>query len=129
MSILRRLRVGSPQQRQPTIRQPGPDWKQLAIDTLTAKGTPRAVALVQEIDRGRQRSGENCQCASTSLCSSQPSTRPMGDEDVLKMLSGANFGPKATLTLPSGEAIDGDEAQVWTAFYSDRDNRPEPHAP
>jgi hypothetical protein len=57
-----------------------------------------------------------------------PSTRPRGDEDVLQMLSGAKFGPKVTLTLPSGKAIDGDEVQVWTVFYSDRDNRPEPHA-
>jgi hypothetical protein len=52
----------------------------------------------------------------------------MGDEDVLHMLSGANFGPQATLTLPSGKTIDGDEAQVWTAFYNDQDIRPNPHA-
>ena len=33
----------------------GPDLRQVAIDVLSAKGTPRATALAAEIDRGRRR--------------------------------------------------------------------------
>lgn len=41
------------------------------------------------------------------------------DEAILKMLAGANFGPNASLTLPSGETLNADEAQVMTGLYAD----------
>jgi hypothetical protein len=41
------------------------------------------------------------------------------DEAVLRMLAGANFGPDAGLTLPSGKELGGGEAQAWTSVYAD----------
>lgn len=41
--------------RNPEPRENIPDLGQLAIETLMAKGNPRAVGLAQEIERGRQR--------------------------------------------------------------------------
>jgi len=41
------------------------------------------------------------------------------DDAVLRMLSGANFGPNAHLTLPSGETLTSDEAQAFTAAFGD----------
>ena len=43
------------------------------------------------------------------------------DDAVLRMLAGAKFGPKASLTLPSGVKLTPDEANVFTAAYADDD--------
>lgn len=50
------------------------------------------------------------------------------DEVVLRMLAGANFGPDAGLTLPSGKRLEGDEAQAWTSLYAS-DQRAEGYTP
>lgn len=44
--------------------------------------------------------------------------KPHTDEAVLRMLAGANFGPDATVVLPSGREVGGDEAQALTSFYA-----------
>lgn len=53
------------------------------------------------------------------------------DDAVLRMLAGANFGPGAKLVLPSGQRMEGDEAQVLTSAYApartDRLDRPDRH--
>ncbi|MBC7943212.1 hypothetical protein H7X68_01795 [Candidatus Saccharibacteria bacterium] len=41
------------------------------------------------------------------------------DDRVLRMLAGANFGPGASLILPSGERLSGVEAQAFTAAFKD----------
>jgi len=41
------------------------------------------------------------------------------DDAVLKMLSGAQFGPNAKIVLPSGKQLSGDEAQAFTSAFSD----------
>jgi len=41
------------------------------------------------------------------------------DEAILQMLAGANFGPDAGLTLPSGKTLNASEAQAWTSVYAD----------
>lgn len=43
---------------------------------------------------------------------------PSNDEAILKMLAGANFGPNASLTLPSGQTLDAAEAQAMTSLYA-----------
>lgn len=40
------------------------------------------------------------------------------DEKALHALSGASFGPKAKVVLPSGAVLNGDEAQAFTALYA-----------
>lgn len=40
------------------------------------------------------------------------------DIPVLKMLAGANFGPGASVTLPSGRQITPAEAQALTSAYA-----------
>jgi hypothetical protein len=44
--------------------------------------------------------------------------RPRTAEDIacLAALAGATFGPDAKLILPSGEVLNADEAQVFTAL-------------
>lgn len=45
--------------------------------------------------------------------------RAVGDDDaLLKALGGATFGPETKVTLPSGQTIDGAEAQVWASFHA-----------
>lgn len=39
------------------------------------------------------------------------------DDQVLGMLSGANFGPNAKIILPSGAELTGDEAAAFTAAF------------
>lgn len=46
------------------------------------------------------------------------------DDAVLRMLAGANFGPNANVVLPSGERLNGDEAQALTSFYADEPIQP-----
>ncbi len=41
------------------------------------------------------------------------------DDNVLRMLAGATFGPGAAVTLPSGQVVDADEAQALSAVYAD----------
>ncbi len=43
----------------------------------------------------------------------------MNDEEILRMLGGATFGPDASLTLPSGKTLAANEAQVMTSLYAD----------
>jgi len=43
------------------------------------------------------------------------------DDNVLRMLAGANFGPDSSVILPSGQRLDADEAQALTSFYADDD--------
>ena len=43
------------------------------------------------------------------------------DDAVLAMLSGATFGPDASLILPSGARLDGNQAQAWTSVYRDEE--------
>lgn len=45
--------------------------------------------------------------------------RDINDIRCLQALAGANFGPNASLTLPSGEVLSPDEAQVLTAIWAD----------
>ena len=40
------------------------------------------------------------------------------DVACLRMLAGANFGPSAELTLPSGRVLTPDEAQAFTSAYA-----------
>lgn len=40
------------------------------------------------------------------------------DDAVLRMLSGASFGPNTKITLPSGKQLDGDEAGVFSSLMS-----------
>ena len=49
------------------------------------------------------------------------------DDAVLRMLAGANFGPNAKITLPSGTTLNGSEAQVFTGMY--REENPESNEP
>lgn len=42
----------------------------------------------------------------------------VNDDKVMQMLAGANFGPNTKVILPSGEEIDGTEAQALTSFYA-----------
>lgn len=39
------------------------------------------------------------------------------DDAILAMLAGAQFGPDASVTLPSGKKIGAEEAQTWTDLY------------
>ena len=44
------------------------------------------------------------------------------DDLVLKMLSGATFGPDTKLVLPSGRVLSGNEAQAFTSAFSSEDH-------
>jgi hypothetical protein len=45
--------------------------------------------------------------------------RTMTDEDLFRMMKGADFGPGAQITLPSGKTISGDEMQAWVSLNTD----------
>jgi hypothetical protein len=57
----------------------------------------------------------------TALGTPTPEENEMdaNDDMLLRALGGATFGPNASLTLPSGERLSGDEAQALTAVYAD----------
>lgn len=40
------------------------------------------------------------------------------DDEALRFLAGASFGPNAKLILPSGRELPSDEAQAFTSMYS-----------
>lgn len=48
----------------------------------------------------------------------QAMTASGADEACLRSLAGASFGPHASLVLPSGRRLSGDEAQALAAFYA-----------
>lgn len=48
----------------------------------------------------------------------QAMTASGADEACLRLLAGASFGPNASLVLPSGKRLSGDEAQALAAFYA-----------
>lgn len=52
------------------------------------------------------------------LMSEPGETLSIEDDAVLKMLAGANFQQGATLTLPSGKTLNGDEASALTAAHA-----------
>ncbi len=69
--------------------------------------SPGAHALLDEVERGRRRREER---------PAQPlhahEVTP-ADAAMIRMMAGANFGPDATVVLPSGKTITGAEMQRW----------------
>lgn len=48
----------------------------------------------------------------------QPGLPVTGNDDaVLALFAGTQFGPNASVTLPSGTTLDAEEAQTWTDLY------------
>lgn len=50
------------------------------------------------------------------------------DDDVLRTLSGATFSGEAQLHLPSGDSLDAQTAQAWTAAFGPEDDSAVPRA-
>lgn len=111
-------------------------------------GTQRILALAEESHRKQQdrrnprwpslddktvealqrtRTPEEIDKIENSISTPQPPALPTTghDDAVMAMLGGAEFGPNASVTLPSGETIGPDEANAWSSLY--RNGDPEDH--
>lgn len=53
---------------------------------------------------------------------------PSQDERALAALAGANFGPNASVVLPSGRTLDSAEAQAMTSIYAEESPDGQPRA-
>jgi hypothetical protein len=91
--------------------------------------SPGAQALLDEVERGRQRRERLAAGAAERLAELEriaaerrPPRAPgplhahevtPADAALIRMMSSAHFGPDAVVTLPSGKAITGAEMQRW----------------
>jgi hypothetical protein len=89
--------------------------------------SPGAMALLAEVERGRQR--RERQTELERIAAERRPPRPPeplhahevtpADAAVIRMMAGAHFGPAATVTLPSGKTVTGAEMQRWVENSED----------
>ncbi|MGW8954663.1 hypothetical protein [Streptomyces sp. NPDC055709] len=108
----RRLESGVPLPSPDPAAGPAGDLHNRVRPTLREKAAsrPNLRALLNEIDRGRERSQDRSTEATDVLHAHEITA---ADAAMIRMMAGATFEPGFALTLPSGRTITGAEIARW----------------